>query len=57
MEFAQRLISTRRGSLYVAVGAALLAGIPEDPAAYDPATFGEGVRPPTTRRRRVCSHS
>jgi Flp pilus assembly protein CpaB len=27
MEFAQRLISTRRGSLYVAVGAALLAGI------------------------------
>jgi Flp pilus assembly protein CpaB len=27
MEFAQRLISTRRGSLYVAIGAALLAGI------------------------------
>jgi Flp pilus assembly protein CpaB len=27
MEFAQRLISTRRGSLYVAMGAALLAGI------------------------------
>ena len=27
MEFAQRLISTRRGSLYVAVGAALLAGV------------------------------
>ncbi len=27
MEFAQRLISTRRGSLYVALGAALLAGI------------------------------
>jgi Flp pilus assembly protein CpaB len=27
MEFAQRLISTRRGSLYVAVAAALLAGI------------------------------
>lgn len=27
MEFAQKLISTRRGSLYIAVGAALLAGI------------------------------
>ena len=27
MEFAQKLISTRRGSLYVAMGAALLAGI------------------------------
>ena len=27
MEFAQRLISTRRGSLYVAIGAALLAGV------------------------------
>jgi Flp pilus assembly protein CpaB len=27
MEFAQKLISTRRGSLYVAVGAAMLAGI------------------------------
>ena len=27
MEFAQKLISTRRGSLYVAVGAALLAGV------------------------------
>ncbi len=27
MEFAQRLISTRRGSLYLAAGAAVLAGI------------------------------
>jgi len=27
MEFAQKLISTRRGSLYVAMGAALLAGV------------------------------
>jgi Flp pilus assembly protein CpaB len=27
MEYAQRLISTRRGSLYVAIGAAVLAGV------------------------------